>query len=96
MKKSELFIVTALLTSLLVLPNTGAGQDNSAAQEAGQQAEAAQTEEQVTDQQLANQQAQDQPANANEAEDDEEESPSRFIPTEQISQDLGVTFPADI
>jgi len=26
----------------------------------------------------------------------EEESPSRFIPTEQISQDLGVSFPADI
>ncbi len=28
--------------------------------------------------------------------DPEEESPSRFIPTEQISQDLGVSFPADI
>jgi len=26
----------------------------------------------------------------------EEESPARFIPTEQISQDLGVSFPADI
>ena len=26
----------------------------------------------------------------------EEDSPSRFIPTEQISQDLGVSFPADI
>ncbi|MCB1671412.1 MAG: hypothetical protein H7A04_12140 [Pseudomonadales bacterium] len=26
----------------------------------------------------------------------EEESPSRFIPTEQISQDLGVSFPVDI
>jgi len=26
----------------------------------------------------------------------EEESPSRFIPTEQISQDLGVSFPSDI
>jgi hypothetical protein len=25
-----------------------------------------------------------------------EESPSRFIPTEQISQDLGVSFPVDI
>ena len=29
-------------------------------------------------------------------EDSEEDSPSRFIPTEQISQDLGVSFPADI
>ena len=27
---------------------------------------------------------------------DEEESPSRFVPTEQISQDLGVSFPVDI
>jgi hypothetical protein len=27
---------------------------------------------------------------------EEEDSPSRFIPTEQISQDLGVSFPADI
>jgi len=25
-----------------------------------------------------------------------EESPTRFIPTEQISQDLGVSFPVDI
>jgi len=29
-------------------------------------------------------------------QDSEEDSPSRFIPTEQISQDLGVSFPADI
>ena len=28
--------------------------------------------------------------------DDEEESSVRFIPTEQISQDLGVSFPVDI
>ncbi len=28
--------------------------------------------------------------------DEEEESNSRFIPTEQISQDLGVSFPVDI
>ena len=27
---------------------------------------------------------------------DEEESPGRFVPTEQISQDLGVSFPIDI
>jgi opacity protein-like surface antigen len=34
---------------------------------------------------------------ANESESEEEDdSPSRFIPTEQISQDLGVSFPADI
>ena len=27
---------------------------------------------------------------------DEEESPGRFVPTEQISQDLGVSCPVDI
>ena len=27
---------------------------------------------------------------------EDEESPTRFIPTEQISQDLGVSFPVDI
>lgn len=31
-----------------------------------------------------------------ESEADEEESPGRFIPTEEISQDLGVSFPVDI
>ena len=30
------------------------------------------------------------------AETDEEESDARFIPTEEISQDLGVSFPVDI
>lgn len=28
--------------------------------------------------------------------DEDEESPERFIPTEEISQDLGVSFPVDI
>ena len=28
--------------------------------------------------------------------EDGEESPERFIPTEEISQDLGVSFPVDI
>ena len=31
-----------------------------------------------------------------ESDADEEESPGRFIPTEEISQDLGVSFPVDI
>ena len=30
------------------------------------------------------------------ASDEEEQSPERFIPTEEISQDLGVSFPVDI
>ena len=35
-------------------------------------------------------------ADADEAALEDEESPGRFIPTEQISQDLGVSFPIDI
>ena len=35
-------------------------------------------------------------SDSNSGDGSEEESPSRFIPTEQISQDLGVSFPADI
>ncbi len=31
-----------------------------------------------------------------EEESEDEDSPRRFIPTEEISQDLGVSFPADI
>ena len=30
------------------------------------------------------------------AADEDEDSPERFIPTEEISQDLGVSFPVDI
>jgi len=35
-------------------------------------------------------------ADDEQTDEEEEESPSRFIPTEQISQDLGVSFPVDI
>jgi len=33
---------------------------------------------------------------AAEADEEDEDSPGRFIPTEEISQDLGVSFPVDI
>ena len=36
------------------------------------------------------------PADVEAATDEEQESSRRFIPTEQISQDLGVSFPVDI
>lgn len=43
------------------------------------------------------QEPEQQVAQEEDDEDDEnEDSLSRFIPTEQISQDLGVSFPADI
>ncbi len=35
-------------------------------------------------------------AEITETNEDEEESSARFIPTEEISQDLGVSFPIDI
>jgi len=34
--------------------------------------------------------------NENPGADDADEDPRRFIPTEEISQDLGVSFPIDI
>lgn len=36
------------------------------------------------------------PAEVTETNESEEESSARFIPTEEISQDLGVSFPVDI
>lgn len=35
-------------------------------------------------------------AQVEEGEEDEEDSAGRFIPTEQLSQDLGASFPVDI
>ncbi|MDA0687765.1 MAG: hypothetical protein O2948_03885 [Proteobacteria bacterium] len=40
--------------------------------------------------------ASDQAATEETTEEAEEDTPGRFIPSEQISQDLGVSFPIDI
>jgi len=40
--------------------------------------------------------AQEPDADIAQVEDEEEEASGRFIPTEQLSQDLGASFPVDI
>lgn len=42
------------------------------------------------------QQVQESAADITQVAAEEEESPGRFIPTEQLSQDLGASFPVDI
>ncbi|NQV69247.1 MAG: hypothetical protein HQ498_04395 [Pseudohongiella sp.] len=59
--------------------------DDAAAEEINEQTES----EQVSEQELIL-------TDIEKSNEVEEESASRFIPTEQISQDLGVSFPIDI
>lgn len=77
----------------------GSGTGNGGAQEAGME----ETEVEDPSAASAGEDALviDQPGGLEEADDSGEEdedgdSPGRFIPSEQISQDLGVSFPADI
>ena len=60
----------------------------------------AQNEQQVLDTELTPEELaaaeNDELILGDEAEDQEENTNSRFIPTEEISQDLGVSFPVDI
>jgi hypothetical protein len=64
----------------------------SLAQDTPQTGAAADSAEQATD---ATEVLQQEEFIVDETEE-EEESPDRFIPTEEISQDLGVSFPVDI
>jgi hypothetical protein len=61
---------------------------NPGDQQAADSAIVADDELEITDSDIG------QPDTPDEAE--EGDSPARFIPTEQISQDLGVSFPVDI
>jgi len=88
---SRLFLgkntLTALLLTLLCCSQSVLPQDTV-------QTEPAQEPTQQSEQQAEPQQEED--FIFDESEADEEESPDRFIPTEEISQDLGVSFPVDI
>lgn len=81
-----------LLVLLAWLAPLGLAADNPASQ--NPDAAAAVAEEPAADQ---DSQA-EAPADGDQAQVDseEEESDARFIPTEEISQDLGVSFPVDI
>jgi len=82
-----------LLTFLVFLMSTG-----SVVPEANAQADASTTdaveEQQANDAENTSQDNQQQESQL--SGDDEEESPDRVTSTEQISQDLGVSFPVDI
>lgn len=81
-----------LLVLLAWLAPPGMAADNPAPQDPDDGAAAA--EEPAADQGSQT----ETPAGADQAQLDseEEESDARFIPTEEISQDLGVSFPVDI
>lgn len=66
-------------------------QDSS--QQASQAPDSAGSQENPTDAGLV---LDESDAEADQAGEAEEDSPGRFIPTEEISQDLGVSFPVDI
>lgn len=72
--------------------------DGAAAPEAGQNARqgAAQGEDPVIDQPGGLQAADGDAGDEDNGGDEEDGGAGRFIPSEQISQDLGVSFPADI
>jgi len=85
--RSGKVILTALLLIFLFGWQSALAQDTP-------QAEA--TEETAPQSEQQNEPQQEEDLILAETEADEEESPDRFIPTEEISQDLGVSFPVDI
>lgn len=88
---------------LMGIPAIAQPDDSAGAPDTGQDAEqtAPEGEVPVTDQpggiQAANESVDEENGGEDGDEDEEEDSGGgRFIPSEQISQDLGVSFPADI
>ena len=81
----KLFLMALLVLGASVL----AAENDAPAQDVDQQQAAGTDPQSVQD-------AQDNALIAAEETEVEEESAQRFIPTEQISQDLGVSFPVDI
>jgi hypothetical protein len=75
------------LTAALVMQTVRAQQDSAAASEQEAAIEVAQ--EDTAQLEL------DEPEES-EGSEEPEESEARFVPTEEISQDLGVAFPVDI
>lgn len=85
-----------LLVLLAWLAPSGMAADNPAPQDPGDGTTV--TEEPAADQdsQTAAPAGGDQAQAQTEEDAGEEDSDARFIPTEEISQDLGVSFPVDI
>ena len=87
--------ILVLLTATWLFLSSGLSLAAEATPENSAENEALQSQ---ADEQLDNETAQNELDEESDQGDGEaeEDSPSRFIPTEQISQDLGVSFPVDI
>ena len=83
----KFFLFTMFLTAALVMQTVRAQQDSAAASEQEAAIEVAQED--------TGQLELDEPEES-EGSEEPEESEARFVPTEEISQDLGVAFPVDI
>ena len=98
---AKFFLFTMFLTAGLVLQTARAQQDSAAASEQAAEngaaaIEAAQEDTaQLEREDREDQEELDEPEESEESEE-LEESEARFVPTEEISQDLGVAFPVDI
>lgn len=98
---AKFFLLTMFLTAALVLQTARAQQDSAAASEQEAETGAAAIEAaqedtaQLEREDREDQEELDEPEESEESEQPEE-SEARFVPTEEISQDLGVAFPVDI
>ncbi len=78
-----------LLLPLLMVSAAAVAQDTTPQDVAGDVSDQAEQQNEVLQQE-------EFILNESDEAEEEEESPDRFIPTEEISQDLGVSFPVDI
>ncbi|MEX2468588.1 MAG: hypothetical protein WD396_02420, partial [Pseudohongiellaceae bacterium] len=85
-----------LFVMLALLAPPGMAADNPAPQDPDQAAAVAEEPAADQDSQADRPAGGDQAQAQTDEEAEEEESDARFIPTEEISQDLGVSFPVDI
>ena len=98
---TKFFLLTMFLTTALASQTARAQQDSAPVSEQEAENGAAATEAALEDtaqlerEEREDQEELDEPEESEESEE-LEESEARFVPTEEISQDLGVAFPVDI
>ena len=93
---AKFFLFTMFLAAALVMQTVRAQQDSAAASEQEAAIEVAQEDTaQLEREDREDQEELDEPEESEEPAEPEE-SEARFVPTEEISQDLGVAFPVDI
>jgi len=89
----KLFAFAAVLGFAMIAPlvysqDTGTDEQTASSNEVETSGANAETEEQ--------EQSSETTPELTQVEDEEEQSSARFIPSEQLSQDLGASFPVDI